>query len=232
MIDPPGSSARVARSWPVVVVSGMTASVVVGAVALTLILASPIGRPSIAIEVSSPRAGYSQMFYADEPGAFSERDSVRQRVDAGENWLHFPISAVRETVGTHQRWDPLETSASMLVRSFTVRSALAEWTPPEGFLRPSVDVAEIRSSPEGLVLETQSHDGQALMDLDLTGFQQRNLAAAALIAGVVGLAFGALTAAFARQAEVPPVGRLVPIAGATLLAVLGAVLLGWVLVLR
>lgn len=212
--------------------AGVLAFAVGSMLALIAILASPIGKPAIVIELDSPRSGYSQMFYANEPGDFSERNSIRQRVDIGENWLHFPVSGLRETTGTHQRWDPLETSASMVVRSFTVRSGLTEFAPAEGFMRPSVDVAEIRSTPEGLVVETQSHDGQVLMDLDLSGFAQRNLTIALLISGVVGLALGVATLVVVWRGVVQLDGRVTASAAMALLVLLGAMLLSWVFVLR
>ena len=143
-------------------------------------LSSPLGKPVIEFQVSSSQAGFSQIFFSDKEGSFSEVDSRWSPVEAGYQVVRYPLLTRLLADGDQVRWDPLDVPAEMHVSAISLRDALRAEEIPLTSLRPSLDVGEVVIESGGASFDTQSNDPQVLITNVPRGF-----AAVSLVTGVV-----------------------------------------------
>ena len=163
--------------------------VVASSLVFALLWWSPIGLPQVRIDAESSESGTSQMFFAVDSVDFSEQRSQNQRVLAGPNYLVFVVNPVRETLGSALRWDPLDRPAIVEIESLKVVGAFFSKTfDPIDVLRPSVDVSDVTTSPNGARIETFSQDGQFLVDMDLPSLYRTHVIGLVVASVLLGLA--------------------------------------------
>ena len=145
------------------------------------LVSSYAGTPRVEIQVESQSFGISQMYFASEENAFSERTSAKQPLAIGVNTLRFPVSITRGTVGDFQRWDPSDEPGSFVVSQVTIANAFLRETIPLDSLRPAVAIGGFVSTPSGIEFTTDSNDAQILLDSPLRSFYFKN---AIVLAGI------------------------------------------------
>ena len=148
---------------------GISALFAVGLVWL-LLMASPLGRTSVSIDLDSSVSGFSQVFFAEPGSDFAEEASVWQPLSTGESTLRFPFSAFRETLGDRFRWDPADAPGTFTVRGIALDAPFRHEALPLDSLKGQLDIASITPGEVGTVIVTGSNDGQAVMAADLSGF--------------------------------------------------------------
>lgn len=153
--------------------------------ALLAIMISPIGKPTVTMVIESTEPGFSQLFVADEAGAFAEERSGWQPIQRGMNTIRFPIDPLRGTLEDQLRWDPSDAPGSMVVNSIQLRSGLRQVDIPLSALLPSLGMSAITAVPGGVSFTLESNDPSALLSADVQGFYTENALAAILIALLV-----------------------------------------------
>lgn len=146
-----------------------------------LIFISPFSRPVLNLEVVSNISGVSQLFF-NNGKIYSEEDSIRLDVKAGDNRLAYPLSIVASPV----RWDPLNSPGTIEVRSNSVTVLGVKLLSDGMSFKALNQIGSIDSVSGKTVIHMQedAFDPELELSFDVAQFSQ----ASALLSAVVGVA--------------------------------------------
>lgn len=172
------------------------------------LLLSPLGKPTVIMQVQTTTSGFSQMFFSTGENGFSEQQSRSALINPQTTQLEFPFGVLRGTVGNFQRWDPSDAPGDFVLSSVRLKGLIATEDVPLTSLLPSLDMSAIEIGPEGASFRAESNDAQTLLQMDLQRFYWNNMwqsaIAAAIIAFLLVLATSTLAKRRRRASPTPP----------------------------